>query len=298
MRLVWIVVALVSSALRGLQASSVPSLLSILTIAVALVLVGSFGLLVGNMQGLLDEVGRELQVVAYVERGVDDVGLRELAQQAASVDGVEQVVVVSPEEALERFRRSVGGADLLDGLDDNPLPASLEVVLLAEHRSSEGLARVAAALEALDGVEELAHGQEWVEGYARAVSLARAGAVGLGIVLSLAALLIVANTIRLGVYAREDELEILGLVGASRTYVRVPFLLEGSLLGLAGGLLALGVLWLAFVAVVPRVEYGLALFLGQQTPTFFGGGGVLALLCAGGGLGALGSATALVGWKT
>jgi cell division transport system permease protein len=297
-RLVWIVVALVSSALRGLQASPVPSLVSTLTIAVALVLVGSFGLLVGNMQGLLDEVGRELQVVAYVERGVDEGALRELAQKAAAVEGVEQVAIVSPEEALERFRQSVGGADLLEGLDENPLPASLEISLLPEHRTSEGLGRVAGALEGLAGIEELAQGQDWVEGYARAVALARAAAVGLGLVLSLAALLIVANTIRLGVYSREDELEILALVGASRTYVRVPFLLEGSLLGLAGGLVALALLWLCFVAVVPRIEYGLALFLGQQSPTFFGSGGMVALLCAGGGLGVLGSASALVGWKT
>lgn len=298
MRLWWIVVALASSALRGLQSSRVPSLLSVLTIAVALVLVGSFGLVVGNMQGLLDEVGRELQVVAYVQRDLDPVKLRQLAQRAAEVEGVDQVAVVTPEEALERFRRSVGGADLLEGLDENPLPASLEIALQPAFRSAEGLTRVAAALQELPGVHELAHGQDWVEGYARAVSLARAAAIGLGLVLSLAALLIVANTIRLGVYAREDELEILGLVGASRTYVRVPFLLEGSLLGLAGGVLALAVLWLAFLLLVPRVEYGLALFLGQQSPTFFGAWGMVALLLAGGGLGALGSATALVGWKT
>jgi cell division transport system permease protein len=291
-------VALGSSALRGLQASPVPSVVSVFTIAVALLLVGSFGLVVGNMQGLLDEVGRELQVVAYVESDVDDVGLRALAQRAAGIEGVEQVEVVSREEALERFRRSVGGADLLEGLDGNPLPASLEIVLLPGHRSAEGLERVGRAITALPGVEELAHGQDWVEGYARAVSLARAAAVALGLVLSLAALLIVANTIRLGVYAREDELEILGLVGASRTYVRVPFLLEGSLLGLAGALLALGLLWIGYIALVPRIEYGLSLFLGQQSPSFFGVRGMVALLCTGGGLGALGSATALVGWKT
>lgn len=298
MRLWWIVVALVSSALRGLQASPVTSAVSVVTIAIALVLVGSFGLVVANMQGLLDRVGRELQVVAYVSDDVDDAGLRALAQRVSTVEGVAQVEVVSREEALERFRRSVGGADLLEGLDGNPLPASLEISLTPERRTPEGLAVVSEALDGLPGIAELAQGQDWIEGYARAVALARAGAVVLGGVLALAALLIVANTIRLGVYAREDELQILGLVGASRTFVRVPFLLEGSLLGAVGGGLAVALLWIAFVALVPRVEYGLAIFLGQSSPSFFSGVEVAWLLGAGAGLGALGSAAALVGWKT
>ncbi len=298
MRFLWIVAALVTSAFRGLQASPVTSVASVLTIGVALVLVGSFALAVGNMQGLLDRVGRDLQVSAYVREDVSESELRAVAARVAEIDGVEQVVVVSRAEALERFRQSVGGVDLLDGLDENPLPASLEVVLEPERRTPEGLAAVSAALAGFPEIADLTHGQDWIEGYARAVALARAGAVGLGLVLCLAALLIVANTIRLGVYAREDELQILGLVGASRTYVRVPFLLEGSLLGVAGGVLAVVLLWLAFIVFVPRVEYGLELFLGQQSPRFFDGFEIVGLLIAGSGLGALGSATALLGWKT
>ena len=136
-----------------------------------------------------------------------------------------------------------------------------------------------------------------MEGYARFTSLVRAGAGTLAIVLGLAALMIVANTIRLALFAREDELEILGLVGASRSFVRIPFLIEGSVQGALGGALAVGVLFAVFQGVLPQLEYGLAMVLGSASPRFFSPGQALGLVFAGGGLGLVGSITALAGWR-
>jgi cell division transport system permease protein len=288
---------LLGAALRGLRANSVTSALAMATIAVALVLVGAFALLLGNMRGLLERFGEQLQVTAYLEDGIGEDGGRELAARVAEVEGVQTVALVSKREALERFRHSLGGADLLEGLDENPLPASLEIVLRPERRTPEGMAVVAEALEGMPGIDELAHGHEWMEGYSRAAALAGAVAVGLGAVLGLSALLIVSNTIRLAVYAREEELAILSLVGASRTYLRAPFLIEGTLQGAAGGLLALAVLYAGFRGLVPEIEAGLSLFLGNAPPRFFAPSEMALLVAAGAGLGLLGSASALVGWR-
>jgi cell division transport system permease protein len=296
-KVVWVAVVLVRTALRGLQTSALTTGVAVATIAVALVLVGAFALLVGNMQGFLARTSEELQVVAYLEAGVGPAERQELAERARTIEGVQEVVVVSPEEALERFERSLGGGALLEGLEENPLPASLEIRLAPERRTPEGLAIVAGALDGLPGVDDLTQGEDWIEGYSRALVLARSGAVGLGGVLVLAALLIVANTIRLAVHAREDELEILSLVGASRTFVRVPFLLEGTLQGAAGGLVALGLLYVAFLVLLPEVEYGLELFLGQSQLRFFAGGEAAGLVTGGAALGMTGSAVALVGWR-
>jgi cell division transport system permease protein len=268
---------------------------AVLTIAAALVLAGGFGLLVTNMGDLLARFGEELQVVAYLEEGLDGEELRRLAASVSTVEGVEAVKIVSKAEALARFRETAGGAELLEGLADNPLPASLEVALRAQDRTPEGVAVVVAALSGLPGIAGLAHGQEWVEGYARFASLVRVGALGLGLILAIAALMIVANTIRLAVYSREDEIEILSLVGASRSFVRIPFLLEGTLQGAIGGVLALGLLYLAFIAFLPRLEYGLELILGNTSPHFFSSGQAMAVVLAGGGLGLLGSLTAVLG---
>ncbi|MCA9511942.1 MAG: permease-like cell division protein FtsX, partial [Myxococcales bacterium] len=259
------------SAGRGLVASPVPSAIAVVTIAIALVLVGAFALVVGNMEGVLTRFASELHVTAYLEPGLSPDEQRALARAAELIEGVASVELVTPEQALERFRATMRGSELLAGLEDNPLPPSIELELTEAARTGEGVAVVAAALDGLPGVDELAHGQDWVEGYARAAALARSAATLLGAVLVGAALLIVANTIRLGVYAREDEIEILSLVGAGRGFVRAPFVLEGAAQGALGGGVALAVLWLAFRSFLPRLSFGLALFLGDRAPAFFAG---------------------------
>jgi len=288
----------VRTAIRGIASSPVTSGISVVTIGVTLVLVGAFALLLRNMEELLDQFGDDLRVTAYLESGVSGEALRALENRVREIPGVEDVEALSQDEALERFRASVGsGSALLDGLDVNPLPASLEISLRDDRRSAEGMEAVANAIEGLAGVESLSSGRDWVEGYLRAVALVRGVGVGLGIILAFATLLIVANTIRLGVYARRDELEILSLVGASRPFVQTPFLLEGLVQGAAGGAIALGLLYALFRLVLPGFEFGLEILVGTA-PRFFSLGEALILVAGGAGLGVFGSAVALSGgWR-
>lgn len=282
------------TALRGLAASPVTSAVAIVTISITLVLVGSFVLLVSNMEGLLDEFGDALHVTAFLEEGLAPDAREKLAVIARTVEGVEAVRIVSKEEALERFRRGVGrGAALLEGLEENPLPASLEITLIPERRSADGLEIVAGSLEGLPGISDMSSGHDWVEGYLRAVALIRGIGVGLGGILAFATLLIVSNTIRLAVLSRRDEIAILSLVGASRTFVNTPFLIEGALQGMAGGALAVTLLYLLFQLALPGFTFGMELLLGSVAPHFFSGADMLGLLMIGGLLGLIGSAAAL-----
>ncbi len=289
----------VRTALRGLGASPVTSAVAVATIAASLVLVGAFSLLVRNMEELLEDFGDDLHVTAYLAEGLAPGEQQELVRIAGTVEGVERVRIVSKQEALDRFRAGVGsGGAFLDGLDENPLPASLEITLVPERRSAEGMAIAVSSLEGLPGVAELASGQDWVEGYLRAVSLVRGIGLGLAGILALATLLIVANTIRLAVFARRDELEILSLVGASRAFVNIPVLVEGIVQGSVAGALALVLLFGIFRLVLPGFEFGLALVLGGATPRFFSSGEALALVGGGAGLGLVGSAAALAdAWR-
>lgn len=293
-RLLWRIATLLRSALRGFAGSPLTSGVAVVTIAVTLVLVGAFALLVANMESVLERFGDALRVTAFLEDGVDEAGQRALAEAVAQLEGVEAVSRVSREEALERFRRGVGrGAPLLDGLTENPLPASLEISLTSERRSADGLARVAERVAQLPGVEDVASGRDWVEGYLRGVALVRGVGTGLGVILALAALLIIANTIRLAVLSRRDELEILSLVGASRSFVAAPFLIEGWLQGVLGGALALATLYAIFRLVLPGLEFGLELVLGGVAPRFFEARESLLLVLAGGCLGLFGAGVAV-----
>jgi cell division transport system permease protein len=286
-----------SNAARGIRRASTTSLLAVLTIAVVLVLVGSAWLLVDNMAGLLDEFGSELGLTAYLDPALSEAEQDALAHRVDAAPGVASVELVTKDEALVRFEKMAGSAELLSGLAENPLPASLEIRLEAGARTRAAIEALESALAAEPGIDELAHGQEWIEGYARAIALVRGLAIGLGAVLALAALLIVANTIRLAIYARRDELDILALVGASRTFVRVPFLVEGTIQGMLGGLLALATVFVAFALLRGQLEYGLELVLGRAGLDFFTTAQAVALVLAGAVLGLLGSITALVGWK-
>lgn len=290
---------LLRTAFRGLVASPVTSAVAVATIGMSLLLVGAFALLAWNMEELLRGVGDELRVSAYFEDGLGALQQQELAARARTVEGVAEVRIVSQQEALERFRAGVGrGGAYLDGLEANPLPASLEIVLEPASRSGEGMRVVVGSLAGLPGIEDLSSGQEWVEGYLRAIALVRGIGTGLGAILVFAALLIVSNTIRLAVLARRDELEILALVGASRAFVTTPFLLEGAVQGAAGGLVALALLGALFRVVLPELEFGLALLLGGVEPRFFAPHEAAWLVASGAGLGLVGSAAALSGtWR-
>ncbi len=283
------------AALHGLRASPMTSAVAVATIGVTLLLVGAFVLLVSNMERLLDRFGEDIQVSAYLEGGLSDAAQEALVLRVQGAPGVASVRLVSEEEAMQRFREgSAGQASLLEGLDENPLPASLEITLTPESRSSEGLAMLVADLDGVRGIDELGYGTEWVEGYARAVALIRGIGIGIGVVLALATLLIVSNTIRLAVYARRDEIEILRLVGAGRSFVSIPFMVEGFVQGSLGGLIAVALLYGLFRMLMPGLEGGLELLLGFAKPEFIGAEGVSGLIVAGAALGTLGSGLALV----
>jgi cell division transport system permease protein len=286
---------LLRSSWQGLRGAGLMGGIAVATIATALFMLGAFALVVVNMDGLLDEFGRELQVTAYLEEGLGEAEAEELADRVETIEGVEFVVRVGKREALERFRAMAGGAALLEGVEGNPLPASLGIFLERRRRTPEGLAILQAALDGLPGIDEVAHGQEWVDGYARLAALVRVVGYALGVVLSLATLLIVANTIRLALYARRDEIDILELVGASRLFVRTPYLVEGFIQGALGGAIAALLLAVAFGLLVPELRYGLAFFLGNAAPRFFDARELLQMGAAGAGLGLAGAALALWG---
>lgn len=274
------------AAARGLRSSLVTTAVSIVTIGIALVLVGGFLVITTNMRTLLERAEAGLALTAYLE---DDADLAAIAAQVDDLEGVASVEAVSKQDAIERLRSRPGSAALLEGIEGNPLPASLVV----RFTDPAFLEHLAARIEALPGVQEIGTGQRWMASYARALELVRIFGLGLGAVLAFATLLIVANTIRLAVYARRDELEILALVGASRSFRRVPFLLEGIAQGTAGGALALAMVYAIHRLVVPHFRPALELFLGWGEPLFLEPAQMALLIAHGAALGLLGAASAL-----
>lgn len=221
---------------RGRQSG----LLSTATIALALFVLGGFLLVTSNLEQLGEEWSHAAEMSVYLKDGISESDRAAVEQMLGATPSVAAREFVSKAEALRRFKSTFGElGTAIDGVGGNPLPASYEVQL----RSGSAGAGVAEALSAnlrhLAGVADIRYDRQWLERLLTAVSIIRAVGLVLGTVLTLAAALTVANVVRLALYARRDELDIMQLVGAPQAYIRGPFVMEGVLQGGAGALVAL-----------------------------------------------------------
>ena len=220
---------------------------SVLTMAVALATVATFFLVVMNVQQMATKWSEDLQIVAYLDKSPSAKQLSTLLSQLRDFPEISEIKHVSQKEAMRRFRLRLGDdADLLDGVDGDVLPASLEISLASDYRNRAGVDQVVKRLEASTEIDDIRYGQDWLQRFESFVGLLRLVSLVLGGFLLFAALFIVSNTIKLTLYARRDELEIMALVGATLRFIKVPFLLEGALQGLLGGLLSLLLLSVVF----------------------------------------------------
>ena len=281
------------AALRGLAGSPLPSAAAIFTVALAVLPLGILWIAASNMRALLEVFESGLHITAFLHPEVEPDEARQLADRTAALPGVATVEIVSREEALQRLRARLDDADLLASLDENPLPISLEVALSPGRRDAEHFHSIREAVEALENVESAVGGGAWVRNYERALEVLHRTALGVGGLLGISALSIVAVAIRVGLYARQRELEILSAVGASRSFRNTPFLIEGWLQGSCGGLLGLGLLGLGAWAAAPRLRDTLTLFLGWSEPSFLDPAQMLGLVLASSLLGTAGAALAI-----
>lgn len=267
---------------------------AILTMAVALATVATFFLVVVNIEHLAQRWSKEIQVIAYLQQALPQNDIAETVKKLKQIPEVATVVYVSPEEALQRFRNRLGeDASLLEGISRDLLPASFELGLRAEFRHQSGIDKVVKQLEDSISIDDLRYGQDWLERFNSFVDMLRFVGMVLGGFLLFAALFIVSNTIKLTLYARRDELEIMALVGATMRFIKVPFLLEGALQGVLGGLLSLVFLAVVFKFVIERSLQSFWLTPVDFQLLFLTVNQQLALVTAGMMLGLLGSLTSL-----
>lgn len=240
----------VREALAAFRRAPVLTGLSSAMVGMALAVVGLFGLATYNLQLALSAIEERVEVAVYLRddarQNEIDLALRELGERPE----VRSIRYVSKREALERARVELPEfGSLFSDLAVNPLPQSLEIELRPGQRTPDVVERVADAARAYPFVEDARYGREWVD---RLFTLQRVGAGAtavLGGAFAAVAALIIATALRIAVFARRDEIHIMRLVGARNGFIRRPFLLEGALAGLIGGLLAWGLTYGTYRAV-------------------------------------------------
>jgi cell division transport system permease protein len=260
------------------------------TVAVSLMMVAFFGVIFFNFEQLTSHWGQQVQLKIFLEKAPNDTLLAEWRRKIEACPEVESVNLVSSAEALERFRKRLGKkADLLEGLGEDLLPASLEIGLKAPYRNSSGVAAVAETLRQHKEFSDMRHGGEWLNRFDSLVSLLKLAAVILGGFLLFATIFMIANTIKLTLYARRDELEIMTLVGGTSLFIKMPYIIEGAVQGLLGGLLAVGGAYLIFRTFLHDNLVTLLMTMGVGEVMFLPTGFQWGLVSAGMLLGVLGS---------
>ena len=282
--------SLLDEALSGLWRARKMTVVSIFQISFSLFLVGLFLLAAENLGGVVDTLREETAVTVFLRAGTDEAATAALERTALDSKLVARARRVSPEEARGRFARSfaslAGAAGTLSG---NPFPASVELDLVPGAITSGALRPFLANLAASPAVEEVQFDVDWVRRLRGVVRLLAASGSAAGLLLALGAAFTIANVVRLTILLHRDEIEILRLVGAPEILIRGPFLLGGVFQGLLGGLLALGLLGLAFrgvllfIAATENVLLGVFVvrFLSPATCGLLVLGGVLAGLLGG-----------------
>jgi cell division transport system permease protein len=230
-------------ALVNLWRNRFMNLLASATIAVSLLLVGVFLLVAHNLSHAVATLESQTTLSLYLKEGIRDKDRQAILSALKERPEVASLSYVSPEAALEKFRRVFPALrEAPEALQENPFPSSVEIGMAEGHRDPASLRNLAEEMKRLPGVDETAFDLPWVSRLRDVVSVARAAGYSLGGVVGLAAILTIASVIRLTIFSRHQEIEILRLVGATRTFILAPFLLESSLMGAMGGGLALGVL--------------------------------------------------------
>jgi len=289
---------------RSLWRGRRSGVLSMATIALALFVLGAFLLATTNLDRLGAEWSAAAELSVYLKDDIAPAELHAVQEALAPGDTIASFEYVSKADALARFKQTFSDlAGAVDNVGDNPLPASFEVRLrAADVRSGPGedaagraaLENLAARLRALPGVADVRYDRQWLARVMSAITLIRAVGFVLGLVLTVAAALAVANVVRLALYARRDEVEIMELVGAPQAFVRGPFVMEGVLQGGLGALLALAALGAAFLVLRGRYLDPLAQAVSLTSIRFLPVGTCALVLTGGMAVGCVGGLIA--GW--
>jgi cell division transport system permease protein len=218
---------------------------AITTVAITLFIVGFFTVLVFDIQSIINSIKGQVELAVYLQDNISPQLNDYIETEVNSWEETDEVKYISKEQALERFKEQNEGSDILKEIQGNPLPASFEITL----NDPEKVELIALRFldkdgNYIEGIDDVVYGQTYVRRLFSITAIIGTIAFIIIIVLLLATIVLIFNTIRLSIYARRKEIEVMKLVGASNWFVRIPFLFEGFFEGFMGSIVSVVMLYL------------------------------------------------------
>ena len=255
-------------AINDLRENQFLAAITVVTIALSILIASAFALFFINAGELLTQWQNGIRMMVYLKPGVSEAARLDTKFRIQGIAGVQEAAYISKEEAMERLKGQMPHhSALLENLKENPLPDAFEVTLEAAARDSVQLQFLSERIQALEPVEEVEYGQQWIQRFSSVINLFSIAGYGIGALFFMATVFIVANTIRLVLYSRRDEIEIMRLVGATDRFIKIPFYLEGMIQGALGTTIGLVALYIGYFSLSSHFQPSLA--SGLLTLRFF-----------------------------
>ena len=235
------------------------NVVTIITIAISILIVSAFALFFVNANEIINSWKKGIRIMAYLKPDAPEIKIPELKQKIQHIGGIQDVRFISKKEAFQQLKKQMRRqSSLFENLKENPLPDAFEIRLIASFQNQEKVEMLATRLESLPQIDEVEYGQRWLGRFTNFFNLLRLTGYAMGGLFFMAALLIVANTIRLVLYSRREEIEIMRLVGATDSFIKAPFYIQGFIQGAFGGIIGLAALFVTFMFISLSVQQGLS----------------------------------------
>ena len=233
----------INEALRACRQAKMMTFMSVITVAFALVVMGSIAIGYINVRGWFKDAANRVEAVAFLQDTtvVQPAAVTDILSRIRAFPQVASATYVNKEQAWQRFKETYG-TSMLSAVDDNPFPASIEIALTENAQSTQSTQALQSMLERIPGIEEIQISQQWILFMQRLKQVFLIGSISLAVMLMLALHFMIANTIKLTIYARQDVIRNMRYVGATKWFIRMPYIVEGLLQGIGGGVIAIVVL--------------------------------------------------------
>lgn len=244
----------------GFKRAKLAATASVITISISLLLLGLFLIVSLNTSRIVSLIEDKVEIEAFLQEPIKTNQINEIQKSILSVAGVDSIQFISKEEAARIFKQDFG-EDIYSVLDFNPLPPSFKISLKDHYKKTELASRVVETIKSIEGVEEVAYRKELIDFLEKRTQLLNIVGLVVGIVFGISAIFLVANTIRLAIYSKRKIIQTMKLVGATKMFIRTPFLLEGFFQGLLGGIFSAIFLWILIYFTSQWLTAELAYFL-------------------------------------
>jgi cell division transport system permease protein len=244
----------IKKALSNMRQSLLVNFVTISTISIAILIFSTFIMILYNLNNLVSKFEDEVHIVSYL-KDEHAAAYENIRKDVLNIKGVDMVSYRSKEEALQSFKNSLGKDDrFLDDIPENPLPASFEIRLKKGFKNKARIKHIDASLKAMGVFDDTVYGREWIENFHNLLNMLKIIGTAVAGGFLLAAVFIISNTIKLTVYARKEEIEILKLVGATNTFIKIPFFIEGIIQGFLGAAISTFLLYVLYNIFLAKVQ--------------------------------------------